>query len=64
MLTVLKKKRLTKGLRNMDVARKIGISETAYSKIENLTLKPNRIITKKLERLFKTTAEELFQMEE
>ncbi|QPM68193.1 hypothetical protein RT761_01408 [Atribacter laminatus] len=63
-MTVLKRKRLARGLKNMDVAVKVGVSETYYSKIENLTTQPNTQVIKRLEKLFATSADELFKIEE
>ena len=59
MLSTMKRKRMEQGLRQMDVARKIGVSESQLSKIETGRIEPSEEILARIAEALRIDESEL-----
>ena len=63
-ITKIKIIRLQRGLRQWDIAKEIGVSESYLSKIENGKVKPNELLMKSIAKLLKVPVEEIINKDE
>lgn len=59
MLSTMKRKRMEQGLRQMDVAREIGVSESQLSKIETGRIEPSEEILARIAEALRIDESEL-----
>ncbi|MGX1902020.1 helix-turn-helix transcriptional regulator [Thermolongibacillus altinsuensis] len=52
MITKIKKLRILNDMTQVEISKKLGISQSLYSLIENGKRKPSKEIAEKIERLF------------
>jgi putative transcriptional regulator len=60
----LKEARARHNLTQQDLAERIGVSRKTINTIENGVFVPSTVLALKLARAFKTTVEELFELDE
>jgi putative transcriptional regulator len=63
MKNMIKVERARKNLTQADLAEKIGVSRQAINSIESGKFVPSTVLALKMAKVFKTTVEEIFQLE-